>query len=522
MNYNINGDNLIILRNIKLPFDASKEDLFKKVKNLIKKDDFSYSIYKRSLDARDGIFYVYQVLVDTDVSPQIFNKLKNNISYYNEEKLILNNKNKVKSALVVGAGPAGLFCAYTLLKAGVGVKIIERGDDIDTRMEKIKNLMQNSILDENSNISFGEGGAGTFSDGKLTSRSKDKRSRKIFEILVDHGAPSDILYDAMPHIGTDVLRKVIKNIRKSILKMGGEFYFRTKFIDLKFEDGKVKSLITDRGEFEACQYILALGNSSRDTFSFLNKYISLEAKPFALGFRIEHLQSDINFSQYKIKNESLPQASYALTYSKKENPHSAYTFCMCPGGYVVPSSTEKNRLCVNGMSEHKRNGINANSALVCTVSPDFYGNSPLGGIDFQRKIEERAFILGGGKYFAPVQKVCDFLADKESTSLGKIIPTYKPGYKLTSLNDIYSPSINKVLKEAILSMDKKLHGFANNDAILTGVETRTSSPVRILRKDYHTLEYNNLRPIGEGAGFAGGIVSSALDGLKCAIEILEG
>lgn len=195
---------------------------------------------------------------------------------------------------------------------------------------------------------------------------------------------------------------------------------------------------------------------------------------------------------------------------------------MCPGGYVVPSSTEKNRLCVNGMSEHKRNGINANSALVCTVSPDFYGNSPLGGIDFQRKIEERAFILGGGKYFAPVQKVCDFLADKESTSLGKIIPTYKPGYKLTSLNDIYSPSINKVLKEAILSMDKKLHGFANNDAILTGVETRTSSPVRILRKDYHTLEYNNLRPIGEGAGFAGGIVSSALDGLKCAIEILEG
>ncbi len=513
---------MIILRNIKLPFDASKEDLFKKVKNLIKKDDFSYSIYKRSLDARDGIFYVYQVLVDTDVSPQIFNKLKNNISYYNEEKLILNNKNKVKSALVVGAGPAGLFCAYTLLKAGVGVKIIERGDDIDTRMEKIKNLMENSILDENSNISFGEGGAGTFSDGKLTSRSKDKRSRKIFEILVDHGAPSDILYDAMPHIGTDVLRKVIKNIRKSILKMGGEFYFRTKFIDLKFEDGKVKSLITDKGEFEACEYILALGNSARDTFFMLDKYITIEAKPFAVGFRIEHLQKDINFSQYKIENENLPKATYALTYSKKGNPHNAYTFCMCPGGYVVPSATEKERLCVNGMSEHERNGENANSALVATVDYKTFGSGNLAGINFQRAIEEKAFILGGGKYLAPVQKVCDFLNETISLNLGQIKPTYKPGYKLSALNEIYPIGLTKVLQEAILNMDKKLHGFARADAILTGVETRTSSPIKILRENFHTLEYKNLRPIGEGAGYAGGIISSSLDGLKCAIEILEG
>lgn len=512
---------MIILRNIKLR-PGEEKNLRAKIENLIEEKDFSFEIYKRSLDARKEIFYVYQVLVDCKVKDKIYKKLKNNIGDYREEKLIIENKNNVRSALVVGAGPSGLFCAYTLLKAGVKVKIIERGDDIDSRLKKINNFLYTGELDTESNISFGEGGAGTFSDGKLTSRSKDPRSRKIFEILHNHGGPEDILYDSMPHIGTDILRGVIKNIRKSIIDMGGEIYFRRKLIDLKIKGGRILSVMTNEGEMKSDEYILALGNSARDTFDLLNKYVSLESKPFAVGFRIEHLREDINFAQYKREDKNLPPATYALTYSKKENPHNAYTFCMCPGGLVIPSSSEKDLLAVNGMSYHRRSGLNSNSALVASIDKKIFGEGPLAAMNYQRKIEKKAFILGGGSFAAPVQRLEDFLEDRPSQGPGKIIPSYKPAYKFTNLNNLYEPSITKVLKEAIDSMDKKLKGFGDKDAILTGAETRTSSPIRILRESYHTLEFKNLRPIGEGSGYAGGIISSALDGLKCAIEILEG
>lgn len=511
---------MLLLRNIKIPYDADKDQLKKEIEKTINKKIDGYQIYKKSIDARKGINCVYQVLIDTDLSAKTIKRLKNNISDYKEEDLILENKNKIKSALVVGAGPAGLFSAYALAKAGVKVTIIEQGEKVEKRIKTIEDFIKGGRLNERSNIQFGEGGAGTFSDGKLTSRSKDKRSREIFRILVENGAPEDILYEHLPHIGTDLLRKVVINIRKSIEAMGGIFHFEEKFIDLEIKNGKVDKLITDKDSYKADEYILALGNSARDTFIMLDKYIDISQKAFAVGFRIEHLQDHINFSQYKIRDKRLPQASYQLNYSNKEKDFSVYSFCMCPGGFVVNASSEEKELCVNGMSYHDRSNINANSAIVCTVSSDICGPSNLSGIYFQREIEKKAFILGGSDNKAPVQRLGDFFDNKISNSFGKVKASIQSGYKFANLNEIYPEKINSAIKEALLVFDKKLAGFADHDALLTGVETRTSSPIRIERENYST-KYKNLRPIGEGAGFSGGIISSALDGLKCAIEILE-
>lgn len=512
---------MLLLRNIKVPYDANENELKKEIEKTIQKKIDSFEIYKKSIDARKGVYYVYQVLIDTKISPKIIRKLKNNISEYKEEDLVLENKNKVKSAVIVGAGPAGLFAAISLAKANVKVDIIEQGQKIEDRVKIIEDFIEYNNFNERSNIQFGEGGAGTFSDGKLTSRSKDKRSREIFKILVENGAPKDILYDHLPHVGTDILRKVIINIRKSIESLGGQFHFNEKFIDIDIANEKVNGLITDKSTYQADEYILALGNSSRDTFIMLDKYIKIIQKPFAVGFRIEHLQEDINFSQYNIRDFRLPQASYQLNYTNKEKGFSVYSFCMCPGGYVVNGSSEKEELCVNGMSYHDRSNTNANAAIVCTVNSNILGEGNLEGIEFQRNIEKKAFKLGGSNNKAPVQRLGDFYENIPSESIGKIKPSVQTGYTLANLNDIYPEFINEAIKESIKVFDKKLKGFLNPDAILTGVETRTSSPVRIERENYST-KYKNLRPIGEGAGYAGGIVSSALDGVKCAIEILEG
>ena len=304
--------------------------------------------------------------------------------------------------------------------------------------------------------------------------------------------------------------------------MGGNFHFNEIFTDLNIENGEIKSLMTNKNEYQADEYVLALGNSSRDTFIMLDKYVDISQKNFAVGFRIEHLQKDINFSQYKINDDRLPQASYALKYFDKSKNISVYTFCMCPGGYVVPASSEENRLCVNGMSYHDRGNYNSNSAIVCAIGSDILGDDNLAGIKFQREIEEKAYILGGGNYTAPVQKVSDYINGLVSKDLVEIEPTYKPSYKFANLNEIYPEKINEAIKLALIDFSKKMKAFADDDAILTGVETRTSCPIRIERnKNYSTLKFKNLRPIGEGAGYAGGIISSALDGLKCAIEILE-
>ena len=309
---------MLLLRNIKVPYDANENELKKEIEKTIQKKIDSFEIYKKSIDARKGVYYVYQVLIDTKLSPKIIRKLKNNISEYKEKDLVLENKNKIKSAVIVGAGPAGLFAAISLAKANVKVDIIEQGQKIEDRVKTIEDFIKYNNFNERSNIQFGEGGAGTFSDGKLTSRSKDKRSREIFKILVENGAPEDILYDHLPHVGTDILRKVIINIRKSIESLGGQFHFNEKFIDLDIANEKVNGLITDKSTYQADEYILALGNSSRDTFIMLDKYIKISQKPFAVGFRIEHLQEDINFSQYNIRDFRLPQASYQLNYTNKE------------------------------------------------------------------------------------------------------------------------------------------------------------------------------------------------------------
>lgn len=511
---------MYILKNIKLPYQASNQDLQREVDRLLRGKDVPFELYKKSLDARKGIFYVYQVLVKKDLNKKTLRALKNRIQPYQPQDLALENKTKIKKVVIVGTGPAGLFAGYILSQAGVQVHLIDQGEKIQDRVRSVQAMMDHGSLNPQSNIQFGEGGAGTFSDGKLTSRSKDKRSREVFKIFVENGAPKDILYEQMPHIGTDILRAVIVRMRKKIESLGGTFHFQEKFTDLVLEDGKIQAIKTDKTRYQADHYILALGNSARDTFSLLDNYISLEQKPFAVGFRIEHLRQDINLAQYKIQDPLLPQASYQLNYFNREKNLSVYSFCMCPGGYVIPASSEENRLCVNGMSYHDRMAPNSNSAVVMAIDQEFFGPGALAGLDFQRKIEEKAYQLGGGQFTAPVQRLEDFFLGRPSQSFGKIQASYQPQTHFADLNLVYPEKINEGIKEALLAFDKKLKGFAHPDALLTGVETRTSSPVRLLRKDYHSLEFDNLNPIGEGAGYAGGIVSSALDGLKCALQLL--
>lgn len=521
--YNVFGEKMIILRNIKVPYDKDQSFLREKIEKEINKKDFYYKIYKKSLDARKDLSFVYQVLIDLDlkdIDKKTQKRLKNNIAEFHEEKLNAKNKNNIKTAVIVGTGPAGLFAAYLLSKNGVKVTLIERGKPVDERVKDIYMLHEKGILNEESNVQFGEGGAGTFSDGKLTSRSKDKRVSQIFDIFVANGAPEEILYEQKPHIGTDILRDVIKNMRREIENYGGKYKFQEKFLDFEIDNGKIKKIITNKESYTADAYILAIGNSARDTFVTLDKYSLIEDKPFALGFRIEHLRKNIELAQYGLLSEKLPAASYQLNVTDKDEEHSVYTFCMCPGGYVVNSSSINNQLCVNGMSYHDRDGKNSNSAVVASVDEKIYGKGNLAGMDFQNKIEKKAYEMGSGK--APVQRVKDYLEGKVTEELGEVVPTFKPGYVFADLNEIYPDSINHAIKNALKIMDKRVHGFAADDAVLTGVETRTSSPIRIVRENYRSKKLKNLYPIGEGAGYSGGIVSSALDGIKCAIEILEG
>ncbi|EFI41922.1 NAD(P)/FAD-dependent oxidoreductase [Peptoniphilus sp. oral taxon 386] len=512
---------MILIKNIKLEQD-SIQLLESKLKKVLKLEKFEYEIYRKSIDARNSITFNYQVIIKENISEKKLSKIKDAV-FYEEPNFEISLPHKKSKTVIVGSGPAGLFCGYILSKYDCDVMIIERGEQIEDRIKSIDSFLNGKELNINSNIQFGEGGAGTFSDGKLTARSKDIRVREVLKIFVENGAPQDILYDAKPHIGTDILRKVIVNMRNFILKNGGEFEFNTVFSDICIENAKVKNIIAKDKKMYADNYVLALGNSSRDTFYMLSKKIKMKNKPFAVGFRIEHLQKNINFSQYKCENESLPAASYMLTYNDKNLGLSGYTFCMCPGGYVINASSERGMLCVNGMSYHKRNGENANSALIVTVDESIYGTELLAGMEFQKRIEKRAFELGGSNYFAPIQKIADYLENRATTKLGLVKPTIKPGYTLSNLRGIYPDIVDEVISNSIINMDRKLKGFAISDGILTGVETRSSSPVRILRDENLKAEgIMNLYPIGEGSGYSGGIVSSAIDGIKAAEKIIRG
>lgn len=522
---------MVRISQLKIDIDESVEKLPIKIAKKLKikeSEIINYRIAKQSIDARKKVTFVYTVDATLKNEAIILRKniphvsISPNLEYIMPPKL---KKPPLKRPLIIGFGPAGMFAALLLAQSGFKPIVLERGEPVNQRLKKVKNFWENSVLDPESNVQFGEGGAGTFSDGKLTTRVKDLRGRKVLEELVNAGAPEEIMYAAHPHVGTDLLQDVVIQIRKMIISLGGEIHFGTRVDDFIVEDGQIRGVVANKKIFNSDAVILAVGHSARDTFEKVyEKQIAMVAKPFAVGVRIEHPQAFINQAQYKsfAHHPSLPQAEYRLTH-KANNGRGVYTFCMCPGGFVVASSSEPNKVVTNGMSRHARAEENANSALLVQVQlDDFASNHPLAGVEFQRNLESAAFIMGGSNYKAPAQLVGDFLANRLSDEIGTIKPSYSVGVNLVNFHDLFPKFICDALVEGLQAMDKLLPGFAMNDAVLTAVESRSSSPVRILR-DPKTLESTSLKglyPAGEGAGFAGGIVSSAIDGLKCAEALI--
>lgn len=521
---------MLRIRQIKLPINHNENDLKHKLAQKLKikeKDIKNYKINKQSIDARDknNLLYVYEIDIDIQDEQKMLKKHLKDVTEAKDETYHLpkpGNETLKHQIIIVGSGPAGLFAGYMLAKAGYKPLIIERGEDIDSRVKTVEKFWQEGKLNKNSNVQFGAGGAGTFSDGKLNTSTKDKfnRNKEVLRTFVKHGAPDDILYLNKPHIGTDLLRDVIKNMINEIIKMGGDIKYKTCLTNIITKDNKLTSIEINHQEIIPCEnLILALGHSSRDTFEMLLKNgLNISPKPFAVGIRIQHPQFLINFNQYGGNHLSLPPASYKLTYqtSKKRG---VYSFCMCPGGFVVNASSEENMLAINGMSNHNRDTENANSAIIVTVSPNDYGHNPLDGIKFQRELERKAYEIGKGNI--PVQLFKDFTKNKPSTHFHSINPIFKGKYELTNIRDIFPPYIVEALIEGIQNFDKKIKGFASDDAILAAAESRTSSPIKIERDEYFTSNIKGIYPCGEGAGYAGGITTSAIDGIKVAEAIIK-
>lgn len=533
-----NGENFLLINNIKLSVNASQAEAFSVAVGILKKVSLhsyakEYSIFRRSIDARKkpDIYFIYSVAVKGDF-PKISEDLQNKYSISYQEflsKPIIEYGDTPLDAppIIVGSGPAGLFAAFLLAESGYAPIILERGGSISDRKSAVERFNKDHILNTNCNIQFGAGGAGTFSDGKLVTRINDPLTNFILETFVSFGAPEDIKYIAKPHIGTDILSVVVDRMIAHIISLGGKIMYNTTFISAKTTAaGKVDSVITSNGEIKCGALILAIGHSARDTYKNLFSHgFSIEPKPFSVGMRIEHLADDIDYALYgsAVSNKNLGRAEYALSYNTKER--GSYTFCMCPGGVVVAATSEENAVCVNGMSYHARDGRNSNSAVLTSVNCSDYGNTPMGGIEFQQKIERYAFIAGGGGYSAPIITVGDFLVGKCKTEPKRILPSYmsETNVKLAKPDEYLPGFVTDGLKNAILAFDKKIKGFAIEDAVLTGAETRTSSPIRILRdKDTRlALQYKNIFPAGEGAGYAGGITSAAVDGAKSAIALMK-
>ena len=526
---------MLRVSNLKLTIDEDISILKKLViKKLgIKENELlKYSIYKESIDARKkgNMMFVYTVDVELKNEEKVLKRKHKDVVQVKQKSYIGVKSGNIEPKgriAVIGSGPAGLFASLLLAQNGYCPIMIERGSDVDKRTDDVNNFWKNRIFNKKSNVQFGEGGAGTFSDGKLTTRAKDIRCRKVLEELVNHNAPDEILYSHKPHVGTDILKNVVKNVREDIKHLGGEVRFESQVTDICIENNKITSItINDSEKIEVEAAILAIGHSARDTYEMLYKRgVTIIQKPFAIGARIEHPQQMINKSQYGeyFNHPRLGAADYRLI-EHTSNGRTAYTFCMCPGGSVIASASEENEVVTNGMSEYSRDKENANSALLVNVSPeDFDSDYPLAGVEFQRKYEQLAFKLGGENYNAPAQLVGDFLKDKASTSIGDVNPSYNPGITLTSLDECLPGFVVETMKEGIIKLGRKLEGFDMHDAILTGVETRSSSPIRIVRNE-ETLEAMNvagLYPCGEGAGYAGGIVTAAVDGIKCAEKIIE-
>jgi uncharacterized FAD-dependent dehydrogenase len=526
----------IRIDNIKVQLDKEVDvEYLKKIcakKLLISIDEIAkFKIVRESVDARKrNIFFVYSVLVDLEndensilrrLNDNNIRKIETKITekmYYGHEKL----KNR---PVIIGMGPAGLFAGLVLSYNGYKPIILERGDNVDIRVKKVNKFWNNNVLDVDTNVQFGEGGAGTFSDGKLTTRINDTRQEYVFEKFVEFGAPEEILYRSKPHIGTDKLKNIVKNIRQKIMYLGGSISFNSKVTDISIHNECIHKIsINNKDDLSADVVIFAIGHSARDTYKMLfERGVFIEQKAFSIGARIEHKQKLIDIAQYKdfAGHPLLRPAEYQLVY--KEKDRACYSFCMCPGGSVVAAASEFGSIVTNGMSEYLRNGENANSALVVSVTPDdFCSNNPLEGIEYQRKWEKLAFEVGGRNYSAPVQKVKDFLDNKVSASFGNIEPSYTGGVALENLNKCLPGYVIDTMKNGIIYFDKKIKGFSGNDSILTGVETRTSAPVRITRLESgESISVKGLYPTGEGAGYAGGIVSAAVDGIKIAELIMR-
>ena len=478
------------------------------------------SIVRRSIDAREGIFYCYTVDVEVPDEDQI--QTNNRVTKVTpvEYKFPVENIPDGPRPIVIGFGPAGIFAALVMAKQGMKPIVIEQGADMETRTQQVMDFWHTGNLNPMSNVQFGEGGAGAFSDGKLNTNTKDAtgRNKFVLETLVEFGASPDILIDAMPHVGTDKLRQIVPQIRNLIEKLGGEIHFNEKMLQLNIENGYVTGVKTSKAYYETDAVVLAIGHSARDTYYTLyDQGVTMTAKPFACGLRIQHPQTQINKALYgQEKPEIVGPAPYKLTYNTPEG-RGVYSFCMCPGGYVVNSSSESGRLCVNGMSYSQRDGENANSAIVVSVRPeDYEGDGPLAGIEFQRKMEQKAYEAAEGDI--PTQTFGDYKQSKETKKLGQVNPAFRGTWKLANLRGILPAHLEKDIINAVTYFGShRIKGFDRPDAILAGVEARTSSPVRIDRdSNGQAVNIKGLFPTGEGAGYAGGITSAAMDGIKAA------
>ncbi|MBO5019485.1 MAG: hypothetical protein J6D52_02350 [Clostridia bacterium] len=519
---------MLIINNVKVHLDADFEkllDIVAKKIQIPKNEILEIQLYRKSVDARkkNDVNFCCSVILKARCEEKILKKCKD-ASVFSQYKYFWKKADRTPPLrpVIVGFGPAGIFAALTLSRAGLCPLVLERGEDVDTRSCDVENFFETGLLKEESNVQFGEGGAGTFSDGKLNTGIKDPRCRVVLETFVEFGADKDILTDSKPHIGTDVLKGVVKNIRKEIIRLGGEVKFGAKLEDINIFENRVSGITVNGEKINCDTLLLCIGHSARDTFKMLkNKGLCMIRKPFAMGVRIEHKQADINRALYGdfAQHKSLGAADYKLAVHL-ENGRGVYTFCMCPGGEGINASSEAGAIAVNGMSNSRRDGINANSAVLVGINPeDIDGDDVLAGCELQRRIEQSAYNLDMGA--VPITTVGHFVFGKEN-ALGRILPTVRPKTVFCNLEEIYPAFITESLKEGIKRFNKKIEGFADFDAVITAPETRSSCPVRILRgENGQSKSHNGIYPCGEGAGYAGGIMSAAVDGIHQAEKIIE-